>query len=208
MTPPSLRGTAAPCASLPQTQDAPPAGLGFSPDSPKPDSKTEATGPPRFLGDPAMDVPCSSTPAGPLRSATTALRWCLPPFQRRRLPREPKFRGSITRPIHSLSTLRRMGYPTATQDSLPDGWPTFPGRDWLPACAQRKVSGHPILLSQASHGAPLSMSSATRRCEATVSPLGDQLPIEHGQTGQFFCLRQQFPSRTIASANEWGMMAQ
>lgn len=37
------------------------------------------------------------------------------------------FRGSITRPIHSLSTLRSAGYPNTTQDSLPvDGWP-LPG---------------------------------------------------------------------------------
>jgi hypothetical protein len=49
------------------------------PDSPTPDSLAEATGPPRFLGDPTMNVPCSSTPAGPRRSATTALRCCLPP---------------------------------------------------------------------------------------------------------------------------------
>jgi hypothetical protein len=27
-----------------------------------------------------MNVPCSSTPAGPRRSATAALRCCLPPF--------------------------------------------------------------------------------------------------------------------------------
>jgi hypothetical protein len=43
---------------------------------------------------------------------------------------------------------------TATQDSLPDGWPTFSGRGWLPAGSQRKVSDHLILLSQASPGAP------------------------------------------------------
>jgi hypothetical protein len=45
----------------------------------------------------------------------------------------PRFRGSITRPAHSLSTLRRVGYPTATQDSLPDGWPALSGRELLPA---------------------------------------------------------------------------
>jgi len=45
-------------------------------------------------------------------------------------------------------------HSTATQDSLPDGWPAFPGGCWLPAGSQRKVSGHPILLSQASPGAP------------------------------------------------------
>ena len=33
--------------------------------------------------------------------------------------RNRTFRGSITRPKHSLSTLRSAGYPNATQDSLP-----------------------------------------------------------------------------------------
>src|SRR5262249_12801902 len=54
-----------------------------------------------------------------------------------------------------------MGYPTATQDSLPDGWPAFPGGCWLPAGSQRKVSGHPLLLSQASPGA-LTMPARTQ----------------------------------------------
>ena len=66
-----------------------------------------------------MNVPCSSTPAGPLRSATAAHWCCLPLFGRRRLPRLSAFRGSITRPAHSLSTLRRVDYSTTTQDSLP-----------------------------------------------------------------------------------------
>jgi len=35
-----------------------------------------------------------------------ALRCCLPQFQKRRLPQDVKFRGSITRPTGSLSTLR------------------------------------------------------------------------------------------------------
>jgi hypothetical protein len=38
-------------------------------------------------GGPAIGVPCSLTPAGPLRSATAALRCCLPSTLRRRLPR-------------------------------------------------------------------------------------------------------------------------
>ena len=130
-----------------------PRAWGCSPD-PQTGFLTETTGPPRFLEDPAMNVPCSSTPAGPLRSATAALWCCLPPFGRRRLPRLSAFRGSITRPAHSLSTLRRVDCSTTTQDSLPDGWPTLSGRDWLPAGSHRKVSGHPILLSQASPGAP------------------------------------------------------
>src|SRR5689334_1872962 len=36
-----------------------------------------------------------------------------------------------------------MDYSTATQDSLPDGWPALSGREWLPAGSYRKVSGYP-----------------------------------------------------------------
>jgi hypothetical protein len=39
--------------------------------------------------------------------------------QKRRLPRRKRFRGSITRPWHSLSTLRPAGYPAQTPDTLP-----------------------------------------------------------------------------------------
>lgn len=39
------------------------------------------------------------------------------------------FRGSITRPISSLSTLRSPGHPGTTQDSLPACWLHF-GRGW------------------------------------------------------------------------------
>jgi hypothetical protein len=67
-------------------------------------------------------------------------------------PAKTIFRGSITRPAHSLSTLRRMDCSTATQDSLPVGWPAFSG--WTrPTGSQRKVSDHLLLLSQASPGA-------------------------------------------------------
>ena len=38
------------------------------------------------------------------------------------------FRGSITRPVHSLSTLRRMDHSTTTQDSLP-AVASFTGQD-------------------------------------------------------------------------------
>ena len=151
---PSLRGTAAaPWVSFPQTQGAIAAGQGLLTGIPNTGSSTETTGPPRFLEDPTVNVPRSSTPAESLRSATTARRCCLPPLQRRRPPQSVQFRGSITRPAHSLSTLRRVSCLTATQDSLPDGWPAFPGGSWLPAGSQRKVSGYSILLSQASPGA-------------------------------------------------------
>src|SRR5208337_851579 len=62
-----------------------------------------------------------------------------------------RFRGSITRPWHSLSTLRPVHCCTRTQDSLPAvGHST--GRAWLPAGFRRKVSScflHLFPLSQA-----------------------------------------------------------
>jgi len=64
------------------------------------------------------------------------------------------FRGSITRPAHSLSTLRRVGCPTAAQDSLPDSWPAFPGGTDYPLGPNEGFRFYSILLSQASPGAP------------------------------------------------------
>jgi hypothetical protein len=66
-----------------------------------------------------MNVPCSLTPAGPLCSATAALGIVFRHLDDVDSHDYQTFRGSITRPAHSLSTLRRVGYPTATQDSLP-----------------------------------------------------------------------------------------
>ena len=97
------------------------------------------TGPLRFLGNPPVHMPCSSTPAGPTRQDI------------RRSRRDPRigndegsreftvFRGSIARPVHSLSTLRPGDCSTRTPDSLPAAVRST-GRDWLPAGFQRKVS--------------------------------------------------------------------
>ena len=54
-------------------------------------------------------------------------------------PTSSEFRGSITRPAPSLSTLRSAGYPNATQDSLPGGGRPYPGGT-RPAGSVRKVS--------------------------------------------------------------------
>jgi hypothetical protein len=54
-------------------------------------------------------------------------------------PTNSRFRGSITRPASSLSTLRSGGYPNATQDSLPGGDQPYPGGT-RPAGSVRKVS--------------------------------------------------------------------
>ena len=77
-------------------------------------------------------MPCSSTPAGPPRQATAAFRCCLPPSQGRRLPRIVRFRGSITRPARSLSTLRGLGYPRTRARLASEWWPPFPGGDRAP----------------------------------------------------------------------------
>jgi hypothetical protein len=54
-------------------------------------------------------------------------------------PTNSEFRGSITRPASSLSTLRSDGYPSTTQDSLPGGGQPYPGGT-RPAGSVRKVS--------------------------------------------------------------------
>ena len=89
-------------------------------------SRMEMTRAPRFLEDPLARVPCSSTPARPRRPATLTLRCCLPRDLPRRLSPQTSFRGSITRPTYSLSTLRSRGRPRTTQDSLPGGGQPFP----------------------------------------------------------------------------------
>ena len=67
---------------------------------------------------PSASVPCSSTPAG-LHAPDQNGAAARPPLrERRRLPHWD-FRSSIAGPRCSLSTLRGVGYPTATQDSLP-----------------------------------------------------------------------------------------
>ena len=51
-------------------------------------------------------------PRRSLRAHDLGVRRCsLPPFEQRRPPRRTCFRGSITRPACSLSTLRRSGHP-------------------------------------------------------------------------------------------------
>jgi hypothetical protein len=89
----------------------------------------ETSGSLRFLGNPCGHCPCSSTPAG---SGRLSGPWvsCLtrpPPVSRTKAPSGLYFRGSITRPLTSLSTLRRMGCTIATQDSLLAAGPALPG---------------------------------------------------------------------------------
>ena len=66
---------------------------------------------------------CTCPARGPRRvpsaRPSSTLGCCLPSYQGRRHSRRQTYRGSVTRPMHSLSTLRSAGCPDTTQDSLP-----------------------------------------------------------------------------------------
>jgi hypothetical protein len=67
---------------------------------------------PKFLGEPSVNMPRSWTPALSDALGSSASHCCLP----RRgtvsaYGQHPRFRGSITRPVHSLCTLHVTGHP-------------------------------------------------------------------------------------------------
>jgi hypothetical protein len=124
-----------------------------------------------------MNVPCSSTPVGPQRSATAALRYCLPPNGRRRLPRQILISGLN----HTARTLAVY----ASQDGLlhrharlaSGGWPTLPGGTGyppgpiekfqvIPSSFPRLRLAHPSTVSK-----PRPPSFTMAPCGSTVSTL-------------------------------------
>ena len=93
---------------------------------PLPASPVEMTGPLTFLGNLTCALALLFDP-GRTHASGRYNASARPPLRpRRRLP-HGYFRGSITRLRHSLSTLRRMGYPTSTQDLLPAAGQALPG---------------------------------------------------------------------------------
>ena len=64
-------------------------------------------------------VPCSKTPAGPSRQADDGASVRPSAFRTASAPATRFFRGSMARPAHPLSTLRRTDDSATTQDSLP-----------------------------------------------------------------------------------------
>ncbi len=130
--------------SLPGAQDAvAPRGLeDGSPAPHKPDIRSEMTGPPRFLGRPSCQRAPLSDPGGPARASPHTARPMLPSGSLTpSAPQVEVFRGSITQPTDSLSTLRSPGYPGTTQDSLPARWLGFGRAGLAPAGLQFCVSG-------------------------------------------------------------------
>jgi len=74
----------------------------------------ETTGSPRFLGNPFANMPCSSTPADRIRQASKTYPMLPSARLTASAPRSVTFRGSITQPVHSLSTLRSSDYSDRT----------------------------------------------------------------------------------------------
>src|SRR5712664_3801583 len=97
-------------------------GRGLSRGSPS-RSSVEMAGPPRFLGDLRAHAPLSD-PDGTGTPSHYGVSMLPSAILEHVGSRHSLFRGSITRPPHSLSTLRSQGLPWTTQDSLPaGGWP-------------------------------------------------------------------------------------
>jgi hypothetical protein len=120
----------------------------------------EAARSPRFLDDPCARAPVSD-PGGGSAPGPRAPSPCVSARSFRLLrrsshrpPRACGFRGSMSPPMHSLSTLRSCPREQTTQDSLPAGGPR-PCRLGLAPTGhiERFQSLHVILLSQACPGA-------------------------------------------------------
>ena len=141
-----------PCtlASFPAAWRATPRARGFcSPlRLPLSGSRVETTGPPTFLGNPFVPMPCSPTPAEPTCQAIATRRHGPRSHHDEGSRVQSVFRGSITRLQHSLSTLRSPGYPGTTQDSLP-----VAGQLYRTGLATRRVpaKGFRMLLIHGNH---------------------------------------------------------
>ena len=116
---PSLGDTrGVPRASLPSGREIPTGrAWSFGSALPMPTDPRETTGLPTFLRNPLCICPALRPRSDrcPLAITVTPTRPLLLPQQRLR---RGNFRGSITRLLHSLSTLRRVCYRPTTQDSL------------------------------------------------------------------------------------------
>jgi len=147
----SLRSRFAPVGGRAQ----PPQARGFFyPAVPRAGHRAETAGPPRFLGNPTVHMPCSSTPVGPPRQAFSTLRCCLPPLLPRRLPPLPL--SGLNRTACPLAVYASQpGSPLPTQDSLPTAGQALPGGTAYPlgSLAGFQSRLHLILPAQASPGA-------------------------------------------------------
>src|SRR5215471_6341320 len=113
-------------------------------------------GPPRFLEDPVVNMPCSPTPVGPPRSAATALRCCLPPNGKRRPPRQILISG-LNHTACPLAVYASQGGLLHRHARLASGWLASLVRAGVTTrWVLPKGFRLSILLSQALPGAPKS----------------------------------------------------
>lgn len=77
-------------------------------------------------GKPPVHMPSSQTPVKSCHLAITVFGYCLPSESTRRLSHWC-FRGSITRPMYSLSTLRHRELPLCHARLASGCWPALPG---------------------------------------------------------------------------------
>ena len=107
-----------------------PGSCGFR--SPPPDLRWKHQGSLRFLGNPSRRLSVLFDPGGSGRLSGPRVS-CLtrpPPVSTTKAPSVLYFRGSITRPLTSLSTLRRMGRPPTHRVATSLGcWSSFARRN-------------------------------------------------------------------------------
>ena len=118
---------------------------------PLPVLRLETAGPPRFLGDPHARA-LLSDPDGTSAPGQYDASVLPSAFRTASAPAVRFLRGSITRPMHSLSTLRRTDHSATTQDSLPAVGQTLPDGTGYPQGPNERfpyVSKHHILPPQA-----------------------------------------------------------
>ena len=131
-------------------------GLGCSTGCPSRLSRAETTRSPRFLGSPRVCMPRSLTPASSSRQAQLGVSTRPSVVLTTSALASIVFRGSITRPAHSLCTLRRADHSATTQHSVPAGGQPLPGGTGYPLGSIERfpISRLPLfLLPQASPGA-------------------------------------------------------
>ena len=140
--------------------------------------RTEAPGSPRFLGSPSRACPVlrprwagppSPLSDGPVLPSGT----CIPSASTK------TFRGSITRPTRSLSTLRSPGHPGTTQDSLPACWLGFGRAGLSPAGLLPRVSRKHR--SSLSLRAKLSWRTHVRTCSGSTVAWSRSRPRARGR---------------------------
>ena len=142
--------------SLPAVVGVPPGAWEFGVRSPGPHCRWRRRGLPSSWGTLVVIVRALRPRQDQARSVGPGVT-CLtrpPPLSTTKAPGVLSFRGSITRSLTWLSTLRRVGRPTTTQDSLLAAGPALPGGIGYPqGSSERFPSSRLFLLSTGLLGA-------------------------------------------------------